>query len=44
MILFLIDSSSKRKKAKVVFDYTPENEDEMKIEVGEIVEVIQQVC
>nr|XP_022293722.1 SH3 domain-containing kinase-binding protein 1-like isoform X11 [Crassostrea virginica] len=35
-------SDIKRKKAKVLFDYEPENEDELKIEVGDIVEVIKQ--
>ncbi|XP_061193527.1 uncharacterized protein LOC133201750 isoform X2 [Saccostrea echinata] len=34
--------TEKRKKAKVLFDYEPENEDELKIEVGDIVEVIKQ--
>lgn len=35
--------SEKRKKAKVLFDYEPENEDELKIEVGDTVEIIKQV-
>uniref|UniRef100_K1QWQ4 CD2-associated protein n=1 Tax=Magallana gigas TaxID=29159 RepID=K1QWQ4_MAGGI len=34
--------SEKRKKAKVLFDYEPENEDELKIEVGDTVEIIKQ--
>lgn len=46
-IIFFSDqhhhSDIKRKKAKVLFDYEPENEDELKIEVGDIVEVIKQV-
>lgn len=29
--------------AKVTFSYEPENEDELKIEVGEIVEILKQV-
>lgn len=35
--------TEKRKKAKVLFDYEPENEDELKIEVGDTVEIIKQV-
>lgn len=34
--------TEKRKKAKVLFDYEPENEDELKIEVGDTVEIIKQ--
>nr|XP_019927853.2 SH3 domain-containing kinase-binding protein 1 isoform X8 [Crassostrea gigas] len=34
--------SEKKKKAKVLFDYEPENEDELKIEVGDTVEIIKQ--
>ncbi|XP_069129126.1 SH3 domain-containing kinase-binding protein 1-like isoform X1 [Argopecten irradians] len=34
--------NTKRKKAKVVFSYEPENADELKLEVGNIVEVLKQ--
>ncbi|KAK3107368.1 hypothetical protein FSP39_012908 [Pinctada imbricata] len=35
-------SSVKHKKAKVLFDYEPENEDELKIDIGDIVDVFKQ--
>ncbi|XP_033741605.1 uncharacterized protein LOC117328250 isoform X1 [Pecten maximus] len=34
--------NAKRKRAKVVFSYEPENEDELKLEVGDIVDVLKQ--
>ncbi|XP_021359394.1 uncharacterized protein LOC110454287 isoform X2 [Mizuhopecten yessoensis] len=34
--------SVKRKKAKVLFSYEPENEDELKLDVGNIVEILKQ--
>ncbi|XP_056016431.1 uncharacterized protein LOC125675051 isoform X2 [Ostrea edulis] len=34
--------TEKKRRAKVLFDYDPENEDELRIEVGDVVEVIKQ--
>ena len=33
----------KKKKAKVVYSYEPENDDELKLEVGDVLDVIKQV-
>ena len=33
----------KRKKVKCVFSYDPEQEDELKLEVGDILEITKQV-
>ena len=32
------------KRAKVLFSYEPENEDELKLDVDSVVEVFKQVC
>ncbi|KAL4233124.1 SH3-domain kinase binding protein 1 [Mactra antiquata] len=36
------ESGFKKKKAKVVFSYDPENDDELKLEVGEMLDVLKQ--
>ena len=41
--LFVLDSTAKKKRAKVIFSYEPENEDEIRLEVGDIVEILKQV-
>jgi len=35
-------TNAKKTRAKVAFSYTPENEDELSLEVGEIVEILKQ--
>lgn len=37
-------NEKKKLRAKVTFSYSPQNEDEMKLEVGDIVEILKQVC
>ncbi|XP_052808566.1 SH3 domain-containing kinase-binding protein 1-like isoform X2 [Mya arenaria] len=36
------DSGAKKKRAKVVFSYEPEQEDELKLELGEVLDIIKQ--
>ncbi|XP_052242477.1 uncharacterized protein LOC127852563 [Dreissena polymorpha] len=37
------DTNTKKKRAKVVFSYEPEQEDELKLDIGDMVEVLKQV-
>ena len=37
------ETANKTRRAKVTFSYTPENEDELALEVGEVVDVYKQV-
>ncbi|KAH3727862.1 hypothetical protein DPMN_053807 [Dreissena polymorpha] len=36
------DTNTKKKRAKVVFSYEPEQEDELKLDIGDMVEVLKQ--
>ena len=41
--LRVADQSKRKMRAKVAFSYMPENEDELRLEVGDTVEIIKQV-
>ena len=43
-IFYCADQGGRKKKAKVVYSYEPENDDELRLEVGEMVDIIKQVC
>lgn len=37
------EAGGKKKRAKVLYSYEPENDDELKLEVGDMVDVLRQV-
>ncbi len=41
--LFSVSQVSKKRRAKVTYSYTPDNEDELTLQPGQIVEVIKEV-
>lgn len=43
MLYFLLSTESKKRQCKVLFEYTPQNVDELELKLGDVIDINEEV-
>lgn len=41
---YFVFVSAERRKVRVLYDYTPQNDDELELALGDVIEFLEEVC